>query len=210
MRRHGSHLVGTVHTTSRIEALADGVFAIVMTLMVFDIRVAEGTGQPLAAYLADLRPKLFAYAIAFLQLGIYWAGHRSQFGFIVREDHGLRWINLLFLALVSLIPFSAQLLGTYVGDRLALTVYAGNMIAVGLVLSWHWLYATRQRRLVADDLAPEVISTGARRSLTGPPLYALALLLSVVSPVLTMALFALVPLFYLFPALIDRVWFVRR
>lgn len=210
MRRHGSHLVGTVHTTSRIEALADGVFAIVMTLMVFEIRVAEGTGQPLAASLLALWPKFFAYAVAFVQLGIYWAGHRSQFGFIVREDHALRWINLAFLALVSLIPFSAQLLGTHVGEPLALAIYAGNMIAVGLVLHGHWQYATRHRRLVADDLAPEVISTGARRTLTAPPLYALALLLSAVSPALTLAGFALVPIFYLFPALIDRVWFVRR
>ncbi len=208
MRRHGSHLVGTVHTTSRIEALADGVFAIVLTLMVFEIRVAD-TSVPLARALAELWPNFFAYAVAFVQLGIYWSGHRSQFAFIEREDHTLRWINLLFLALVSLIPFSAQLIGNHVREPLALGIYAGNMIAVGLALCWHWVYANRAR-LVPDDLPPGVLSTGIRRTLTAPVLYAVALPFTVWSPVSALVLIAVVPLFYVFPTLIDRLWVVRR
>lgn len=209
MRLPGSHLVGTA-PTSRIEALTDGVFAIVMTLMVFDIRLPEATGQPLAASLAELWPKFFAYAVSFVQLGIYWAGHRSQFGFITRVDHVLRWINLLFLALVSLIPFSAQLIGAYLREPLALLIYAGNLIAVGLVLLWHWSYATRGRRLVEPDLVDHVVSTGVRRTLTTPLLYLAALILAVASPIATLVVFGLVPLFYIFPTLIDRLWGVRR
>jgi len=208
VRRHGSHLVGTAQTTSRIEALADGVFAIVLTLMVFEIRVADAD-VPLPRALALLWPNFFAYAVSFVQLGIYWAGHRNQFAFIEREDHTLRWINLLFLALVSLIPFSAQLIGNHLTEPLALGIYAGNMIAVGLVLSWHWVYANRLH-LVADDLPPGVLSTGIRRTLTAPVLYAVALPITIWSPVSALVLFALVPLFYLFPALIDRLWVVRR
>lgn len=209
MRLHGSHLVGRARDTSRIEALTDGVFAIVMTLMVFEIRLPREETVPLARALAGMWPEFFAYAVSFVQLGIYWVGHRSQYAFIVREDHVLRWSNLLFLALVSLIPFTTQLIAHHLASPLALGLYAANLILVGLVLAWHWRYATHGRRLVAADLAPAVVSTGLRRTVTAPLMYALALSLAVVSPVLTLGLFGLVPVFYLVPTLIDRVWFVR-
>lgn len=209
MRRAGSHLVGTAHTTSRIEALTDGVIAIVMTLMVFEIRLPPSEGQTLGASLVGLWPEFFAYGISFLQLGIYWSGHRTQFSFLVREDHVLRWICMLFLALVSLIPFSANLIGAHMNDPLALGLYAANLIAVSLVLHGQWLYATRGHRLVAADIPPEVVSTGHRRTVTAPLLYLAGAALAVVSPVLTLVVFALVPIFYLFPVLIDRLWAVR-
>lgn len=210
LRRDGSHLVATADTTGRLEALTDGVFAIVMTLMVFDIRVPAAAPEGLAAALAELWPKFFAYGVSFVQLGIYWTGHRAQCNFLRREDHTLRWIALLFLALVALVPFSTQLLGDFLVHRLALAVYAANVSALSLVLCWHWLHATNGRRLVEEGLEPAVVSTGVRRCLTAPLLYALALALSLVTPVLTVALFALVPAFYVFPVLIDRLWFVRH
>lgn len=210
MRGAGSHLVGTAHTTSRIEALTDGVFAIVMTLMVFDIRVPDDWTGSLGGAVASLWPKFFAYAVSFVQLGIYWAGHRSQFSFIQREDHTLRWISLAFLALVSLIPFSAELLGSHVRDPLAIIIYAGNLVAIGLLLTAHWAYATRRRRLVASDLVPEVISTGIRRTLTAPILYVCAIATATVAPLVAVGLLAMVPVAYLFPSVIDRIWGVRR
>lgn len=210
MRGDGSRQVATADTTSRIEALTDGVFAIVMTLMVFDIRVPLEAPDGLGRAVAELWPKFFAYAVSFVQLGIYWAGHRSQYNFIRREDHALRWISLLFLAIVALVPFSTQLLGNYLDHRLALALYAANFIALSLVLCWHWLHATGDRRLVPRELEPAVISTGVRRCLTAPLLYGVALALSLVSPVVTLVLYAVVPAVYVFPTLIDRLWFVRH
>ena len=209
MRAHGSHLVATALSTSRVEALTDGVFSIVLTLMVFDIRVPIGPPEELAASLLALWPKFLVYAISFVQLGIYWAGHRSQFNFIRREDHALRWISLLFLALVALIPFSTQLVGNYLELRIALGIYAANFVALGLVLAWHWRHATRAFALVDPDLPAAVVSTGYRRCLTAPLLYTVAFLLSAASPAATIILYAVVPAFYLFPALIDGVWLVR-
>lgn len=209
MREHGSHLVGTAESTARIEALTDGVFAIVMTLMVFDIRVPLVEVGQLPQAVASLWPKFFAYAISFVQLGIYWAGHRSQFQFISRENHTLRWISLFFLALVAFIPFSTQLLSNYLGHRLGLVIYGANFIAVGVVLSWHWLYAVRRAQLVSEPVPRAVVSTAVRRTLTAPVLYAVGLLVLLVSPWATLAIYTAIPI-YLFPALIDRLWFVRR
>lgn len=210
MREHGSHLVGTAESTVRVEALTDGVFAIVMTLMVFDIRVPLVEPGQLPQAVAELWPKFFAYAISFVQLGIYWAGHRSQFQFIAHENHTLRWISLFFLALVAFIPFSTQLLSNYLGHRLALAVYGGNFVAVGLVLSWHWLYAVRHAQLIPEPVPVAVVSTGVRRTLTAPLLYVLALLILLVSPATTLVIYTAIPVCYLFPTLIDRLWFVPR
>ncbi|MEX2535151.1 MAG: TMEM175 family protein [Trueperaceae bacterium] len=205
MQVPASDLVATAHTTSRIEALTDGVFAIVLTLVVFDIRAPLGPPEQLGASLLALWPRFLVYAISFLQLGIYWAGHRSQFNFIVREDHVLRWISLLFLALVALIPFSTQLLANYIDERLALGIYAANFIALGLVLALHWAHATRHSRLVEAGLPAAVKATGFRRCLAAPLLYAAAFIFSTVSPVAAIVLYGLVPACYIFPALIDRL-----
>ena len=73
-------------STHRIEALADGVFAIVMTLLVFDLRVPEVSATELPTALFALWPKFLGYATSFVLLGIYWVGHRNQFNFIRRAD----------------------------------------------------------------------------------------------------------------------------
>lgn len=208
MRRHGSHMIGTAHTTSRIEALTDGVFAIVMTLLVLEIRVPANDGEGLSAGLAHLGSHFLAYFISFLQLGIYWTGHRSQYEFIRRENHRLRWITIVFLAIVALVPFSTQMLSSYLRDPLALGLYAANLIAVGIVLAWHWLYAVNAG-LVDEDLHEGVVSTGLRRCLTAPALYVVGYAVSFVSPLAGVLIFFVVPLFYLFPKLIDRLWAVR-
>lgn len=209
LRDHTGSGTAPAQTTHRLEALTDGVFAIVMTLMVFDIRVPESDVGALGSAIVALWPKFLAYSVSFIQLGIYWTGHRNQFSFIRREDHTLRWICLLFLALVALIPFSTQLIGNHVDSRLALTVYALNFIAIGLALCWHWLHAALGNRLVDHELPRAVLWGGVRRCLTAPILYAAALLISLVSPAGALILYGLVPLLYIFPSLIDRAWMAR-
>jgi uncharacterized membrane protein len=101
---------------TRIEALTDGIFAIAMTLMVFDIKLPVGpqtTPWSLRSELIGLWPRFLAYAISFIMLGVYWVGHHNQYHYIRRTDRGFLWINIFFLMGVSLIPFSTGLLGQY-------------------------------------------------------------------------------------------------
>src|SRR6187549_1393686 len=100
--------------TDRLETLTDGVFAIVMTLLVFDLR------PPNPAYVSDeaammreiaqLLPSFASYLISFIILGVYWVGHHSQFQYIRRGDQMLLWLNIVFLMCVALVPFSAGLM----------------------------------------------------------------------------------------------------
>jgi uncharacterized membrane protein len=194
--------------TDRVETLADGVFAIAMTLLVFAISVPELSGAAvdrLPSALLGLWPKLLAYVLSFVVLGVFWIGHHNQFFYIRRASRTFLWINILFLMFVAFIPFSAQLLGRYPGQRIAVIVYGLNMIVVGLSLYLVWWYASSGHRLVDPDLDPATIGIAARRILSGPVAYTVAIVVSLLSVPAALVIYALVPLLYILPARIDQV-----
>lgn len=101
--------------TKRIEAFSDGVLSIILTIMVFDIkfpRMAEGFNDTTAIQeLIKLAPRLGAYAISFLIIGIMWVNHHHLFTLVQRGDEKLLWYNLHLLFWLSLIPFPTSMLG---------------------------------------------------------------------------------------------------
>jgi uncharacterized membrane protein len=101
-----------LHDPARVLALSDGVFSIIMTLLVLDVRVPElAQGQSLNEALAEVGPSFTAFVVSFIIAGMYWVGHRDLFALIRRTDRGLVWLNILFLLPLCLLPFGAQLLG---------------------------------------------------------------------------------------------------
>ena len=204
MSDHEIHPVGTMGT-GRIEALSDGVFAIIMTLLVFDIKLPDVPPQELASAILLLWPSFLGYGISFVLLGIYWIGHRAQFQFIQHADQNLHWLNMLFFALSGLIPFSTGLVSGYHDQFLAVALYGLNLSLIGVALYFHWLYATHNTRLVGEALSPVVIRFGTQRCLLAPTGYAIAILMGLISPIVSLILFAVVPIFYIVPWL-QRVW----
>jgi uncharacterized membrane protein len=211
---HTELIVGDTNLISglsktRIEALTDGIFAIAMTLMVFDIKlppVAQMGQWNLRHELIQLWPRFLAYVISFVMLGVYWVGHHNQYHYIRRTDRPFLWINIFFLMGVSLIPFSTGLLGQFPEDRTALGVYGLNLIMVGGFLYAHWSYAARDYRLVERDIDPSVVRLVKYLIVMGPAVSILAICASFVSPRLSLAIFALIPLLYLIPGRIDYQW----
>lgn len=197
-------------TKGRIEALTDGVFAIAMTLMIFNIHVPQFVHSPsavgLGRSLAHLWPSFISYAISFFVLGIYWVGHHNQFHFIRKTDRNFLWLNLLFLFSVTLIPFSAALIGQYSDQRTAVTFYGANLIATGLFLFAVWKYATNGRRLVDADLSSEVVRKASQRILIAPVAFVLAIILGFVNTRASLALYAAVTIYYFLPSGIDMHW----
>ena len=192
-------------STHRVEALADGVFAIIMTLLVFDIRVPEVPPDQLPAALLELVPNLEGYLISFVLLGIYWIGHRNQFNFIRRADRNLHWLNILFFGLAGLVPFSTGLVARYPSELLVETIYGLNLMAIGLALFLHWSYATRNFRLVDPGMSRAAIRLGKQRSLLAPACYGVAILLGLINPRLSLVVYALVPILYIFPG-VQKFW----
>jgi uncharacterized membrane protein len=113
------------HDPSRLLALTDGVFAIIMTLLVLDLHVPpEEHGFRLAeALIEDSLPTFLAYIVGFLLAGVYWIGHRDLFGQVKRVTFGVLWMNIIFLMAASLIPFAASLIGRHGEEPVALEIY---------------------------------------------------------------------------------------
>jgi uncharacterized membrane protein len=199
---------------SRIETLCDGVLAIAMTLMIFNIRVPEmpreQAGSRLAGELFQLWPRFVVYVVSFVMLGIYWVGHHNQFHYIRRTDRVLLWINIVFLMFVTLIPFSTALMGQYPSQRLSVDIYAITLILVGISLYIHWWYATSSHRLVDEELDPQLITLAKRRIIRAPVILLLAVAVSFFSVKLSVILCAIVPIVYIVPGRIDRKWGLAR
>jgi uncharacterized membrane protein len=135
---------------NRIEALTDGIFAVVMTLLVLDISVPQisssahyaigsvAAGTELLKRLFDLWPKILSFGISFIILAIYWMAHHRQFHYIKHLDRTLIWINIIFLMAACLLPFSTSLLGEYREQEISILVYGSNSIIIGSLLYIQW------------------------------------------------------------------------
>lgn len=194
---------------NRIEALADGIFAVAMTILVLELHVPELEGVTSEAHLLSalmtLAPKAFSFASGFVILGTLWIGHRFQFHYIRRSNRAILWINLVFLLAISFLPFVVALVGTHGATRVTCIIYGTTLVFALTCLLVQWLYATRPARgLVADDLPREVFLGLRNRVLMGMIGYGAGLLLAPVAPRLSLTCYAATPLLYLLPARFDR------
>lgn len=194
-------------TPRRLEALQDGVFAIVMTLLVFDMKVPEGAlGAGIHGYLASMFPLVVTYVVTFMNLGIYWVGQVLQMHSIERSDRAFMWIQILFLLFISMLPFSSSLLGRYPDEQISSILYGCNMIGVGIVSFWGWCYAARHHRLTSHSVTSEFSRSVKRRILVAPVAALIAILLSYFTMRLSILCYLLVLPYYIIPGRIDRVW----
>ena len=148
---------------SRLNNLSDGVFAIALTLLAFDIRLPEGVSTiDLPNNLLELAPKLMIYLISFVVIGGAWGAHQRMLSQIKRGDGVLVWFNLFCLLFVGLLPAGAALLGRYPNAFLAITCFALDVALIQLTTLWLWRHASRQE-LINPMLDPRVVKSIGRR-----------------------------------------------
>ena len=190
---------------NRLETLADGVFAIAMTLLVLDLRLPGTLGASgLSGDLAALWPKFATYFISFVVLGIYWFAHHQVFYFLARVNRTIVWLNILFFMGVALTPFAASLLGSYPEDRVAIAFY-GVLLGVLPLLGYGiWRYMTGDRGLVDQELDPALVRKIRAWFLGGPAVVPIALGLSFVSTYLSLLVYLVLPAIYVFSNPVDR------
>ncbi|MEZ0067875.1 putative membrane protein [Streptacidiphilus sp. MAP12-20] len=190
------------HETGRIEAFSDGVFAIVITLLILDIRAPQQTpGHSLWLELGRQWPHYAAYVVSFTIIGVMWVNHHHIFNHLVRVDRPLLFLNLLVLMVVSGIPWTtavmAQNLAVSVDAGLAASVlYSGWMVVYALCFTAFWWYVTREGHLFHAT----VDRAGARgtrvRFGLGAVAYPIALGLAFISASLTLIAHALIAAYY--------------
>lgn len=161
----------------RVEAFSDGVIAIIITIMVLELKAPE---EPGVEHLWRLWPVFVAYALSFAYVGIYWVNHHRLFGHAKRVTNSLVWFNLLLLFALSLIPFSTAYLGAQHFSRDATLVYLASMLFPGLA------YVPLQKVITAtgsqSDAAQTYHRQTTRKGIVAVVIYALGMPLSFVSP----------------------------
>lgn len=184
-------------STNRLETLTDGIFAIAMTLLVFGLFIPDGTPPTqLLTKLSQLLPNVLSVIVSFVILGVVWVATHSQFQYIRRADHALIWLNLFYLLCVTLVPFSAGVLGRYASQPIAVILYGGNLLLCLLFHYGMWWHATRRGHLVEANLDPRIVRTGTRLAWFAIISYAVAICLAFL-PVVSVILYVLIPVPYI-------------
>lgn len=137
---------------TRLDQLSDGIFAIVMTLLVFEIRVPEFFGlvsdSALLNYLISMYPVLLSYVLSFSLLFTYWRSHHLIASVFAKNiDIPFSNINGFFLFFVALVPFSSHFLSKYIDSKVAIAFFALNIILMGLSLYRMRRYAIKSNTI---------------------------------------------------------------
>lgn len=174
------------YKTERLGALSDGIFAIVLTLLVLELKLpaATGTGSQVWLALAANLHELIGWVVSFVVLARMWAIHHDTLAALRLVSSRTILINFLFLGTISLVPFAAKLVGTYeFSDPMAIIVFSAMLGLTGLTLGWVIAAAEADARLHT----PEHRGFGwrARHHLLFVPLIAVAaILVSLLHPAL--------------------------
>ena len=121
----------------RTLALSDGIFAIAMTLLAFQIQPPDLQGNEvhhLASALGALGNRYFVYVLTFAVIGTMWLAHHRIFRHVRRADEALMSLNILFLMAIAVLPFPSAVMGRYGDQRAAVVLYASSMIVAGSLL----------------------------------------------------------------------------
>lgn len=207
--------------TGRLEAFSDGVFAVAITLLVLNIQLPQGIPQnilqdptsleqTIEGNLRNAIPEILSYIVSFVIIGVYWVGHHNTCHYIKRSDRTLLWINILFLMCIVFIPYPTGLIGRYPFTPAVIVIYGGTLVVTGSVLQLIWWYATHHHRLVERDIDPALVKKATRRNMLPPLSYLGAIIISFISPPVSLLIFAFVPLLYIIPGRIDEYWTRRR
>ncbi|HYK97682.1 MAG TPA: TMEM175 family protein [Candidatus Acidoferrales bacterium] len=186
--------------TRRLEALADGVFAIAATLLILDVTT---TGAPLSGELVRISPSYAAYFVTFISIGIAWINHGTVISLVDRTDRTFLVLNLFLLAFVGFIPFPTRLLAVHLFDadaQAAVLAYGITLFAASLFFNAIWFYGVLGRGLLSREADAHLVEGISRSYMPGPLLFGAATLVAIFLPVVSAVLFAAIVLFYLVEA----------
>ncbi|MEI9928683.1 MAG: TMEM175 family protein [Sphingomonas sp.] len=178
----------------RVEAFSDGVFAILITIMVLEMHAPEAPGL---AHLWALWPVFLAYALSYAYIAIYWVNHHRMFHLATHVSNGLLWANIALLFALSLIPFATAYLGRQEFSRDATLLYMVVMLLPSFAYLWlqNVIRSTGRQDAEAQAYHTQTLRKGA----FGTTVYALGIPLTFASPWLGLGCVALVAFLWFLP-----------
>ena len=177
----------------RLEAFSDGVIAIIITIMVLELKIPHGSDW---GSLRPVVPVFFTYVLSFVYLGIYWNNHHHMLYVTERINGGILWANMHLLFWLSLIPFVTGWMGENHFAPLPTAVYGGVMLAAAVA------YYILQRMIIAQEGPHSKLKAAVGRDVKGklsPLIYLAAIALAFVNQWVSDALYVMVALMWLIP-----------
>jgi uncharacterized membrane protein len=178
---------------SRLEAFSDGVIAIIITIMVLEMKVPHGTNL---AALKPVLPIFLSYILSFVNVGIYWNNHHHLFQAVQRVDGRILWANLHLLFWLSLFPFVTGWMGENNFAALPVALYGVVLLLAG------WAYFILSRTLISQHGKDSTLAIALGQDVKGKlslVIYSVAILLSMVNSLFACLLYALVAVIWLIP-----------
>jgi uncharacterized membrane protein len=189
-------------TRNRLEAFSDGVFAVAITLLIFNVQVPKVADAEVGSALLAQWPTYASYVVSFLTIGIIWVNHHGLFDRVRRIDRRLLFLNLSLLMVVAFLPFPTALLGQYVlsnqASSIAAVLYGLTMILMSLAFIGTWAYVSFGEGFLATPVDPR--AARARLPWFGLGLlgYVIASATALVSARLSLVLYGIIAVYYLF------------
>jgi uncharacterized membrane protein len=178
---------------NRLEAFSDGVLAIIITIMVLELKVPQGSDL---AALKPLVPVLMSYVLSFIYVGIYWNNHHHLLNTIKHVSGGILWANLHLLFWLSLFPFTTGWMGENHVAPTPTAIYGAVLLAAAIA------YYILQRVIIAhqgrDSLLAAALGSDWKGKLS-PVLYLVAVPLAFVNPLIASGIYGFVALLWLIP-----------
>jgi uncharacterized membrane protein len=180
-------------TTSRLEAFSDGVLAIIITIMVLELHVPEGTDLEA---LGESATGFLTYLLSFVYVGIYWNNHHHMFQLVQRIDGLVLWTNMHLLFWLSLFPFTTAWVDESDFARTPVVTYGLNLLAAAIA------YYLTQLAVFHSDGPESPLRAAVGRDVKGkisPVLYVTGIAVAWLSPWLSLAIFTMVAVMWVVP-----------
>lgn len=189
-------------TIARMEMFSDAIFAIIMTLLVLELKVPQlienATIMDQLWALGDLMPKFISFATTFLVIAIFWVNHHSFLNSIHKADSKLLWLNNLLLFWICFIPFPTAWIGEHIHSTVPVALYGFTLC----MSAFSFQLAVRHAHhsgLFKEHISKPEQERRSRRSYPGIFLYFISIPLAFINPYFAIAIFIATPLLYFIP-----------
>jgi len=180
-------------TTNRLEAFSDGVLAIVITIMVLEMQVPEGSSW---SHLKPVLPKFTSYVLSFMYVGIYWNNHHHLFQAIQKVNGKVLWANLFLLFTLSLLPFTTAWMGENHFEKNPVILYGLNLLLCAIA------FLILEKTSTSSDGRSSVISSALesnRKEIISIVLYLIGVITAIFYPIIGLIFFVIVAIVWLIP-----------
>lgn len=179
---------------TRIEAFSDGVLAIIITIMVLELKVPHGSEWN---NLGGLIPKFVCYIMSFIYIGIYWGNHHHLLHTIKKINARIILTNLNLLFWLSLIPFTTAWMGENHFQSNTVALYSANLLVAAI--AYYILFSTVQRNIHTENALSLAMKKQSKKGIISAVSYAVSIPLAYINPLISGVIFVLIAVFWVIP-----------